>query len=122
MFTVQRSASAPSVIPNDLLQMIAIPDRMVIEQVARNPALRSTLRAMQSYSKGAVERAIDRGVVERFASLGIFGFGNKVKDAKIHIIDFLNRHPELRDSDPNVCFAKIVYYIGFCAHNNVQMD
>ena len=123
MFVPARVHSAPlPTIPDRLLAMVTESDRVVIEQVARNPALRETLRSINEFSKRAVEAAVNKKVVDEFLNLGITAFGTKVKDAKVYILDFLNRHPELKDGSADICFSKIVYYFAFCTQNNINID
>ena len=124
MFTVQRTQSAPVrvTLPQELESLITDGDKMVIEQVVRNPTLRQTMSDVCDFSKRAVEAAINKSVVDRFLNLGITAFGTKVKDAKTYIMDFLRRHPELRAQSADKCFTKIVYYFEFCTKNNLPLD
>ena len=60
-------------------------------------------------------------MVKRLKTLGIQAFGKTVKEAKVYMLEFLDRHPELRDEDPEQCLMKIIYYFAYCGHNDLPI-
>ena len=109
-------------VPLDAFDGLSDGDRITIETAAHCPNFRANLDSIIKYSRLRVEHEINKHVVEHFLSLGISCFGTKVKEVKVHLIAFLERHIELRDADPTKCFWKVAYYFAYCSQNNLAFD
>ena len=122
MALAQNEVPKVAVVPMEFFNRLSREEKITIEEAARNKNFRESIRSIIGYSKLRVEHAINKQVVQEFISLGIVCFGTTVKAAKIHLIDFLERHVELRDEDPEKCFWKVAYYFSYCFRNNLPFD